>query len=229
MHKNHNFIKEMHFCESQTDFFDYCCQNDRTNDSCIQNMEKKKLLIENMVFIPQWKRVETSLFTEKSTEITTLISFSWWIFLCSTDHSAHPELVSQHNIKWRRKHWVVFFPLLTQTCLLTLNGTLCVSLLVLEWVWRHTETRLGSVLQRDGIAQYLPKRWIHWVSWVKQETLPWTRVLEREQPAWLLTLFCFNWPALLPALLLLGGNTVLKTLSHRSACDTVVLSKCNLL
>lgn len=40
-------------------------------------------------------------------------------------------------------------------------------------------------------AWYLPKRWIHCVSWVEQETLPWARALKWEQPAWLLTLFCF--------------------------------------
>lgn len=69
--------------------------------------------------------------------------FPLWIFLGSTDHSAQ-------NIKWRKKHWVIFFLLQTQTCPLTLNGTLCVSLLVLEWVWRHTDTRLGPVLQKEG-------------------------------------------------------------------------------
>lgn len=60
------------------------------------------------------------------------------------------------------KHWAVFFPPKTQTCLLALNGTLCASLLVFEWVWGHMETRLGLVLQWEGFARYLPKRWIHW-------------------------------------------------------------------
>lgn len=139
-------------------------------------MEKKcvqRLLVENTVFTPQWNRVETGLFAEKSTEITTLIPFSWWIFLGSTDHSAHPGSVPQHQAK-RETLGCILPPSNSKPAHEPLNGTLCVSLLVLEWVWGHAETRLGPVLRTEGIAQYVPKRWIHWVSWAEQETLPWT-------------------------------------------------------
>ncbi len=81
------------------------------------------------------------------------------IFVLNTPFSS-PK-VSLRTSSEGGKHWAVFFPPQTQNRLLALNGTLCASLLVFEWVWGHTETRLGPVLQWEGFARYLPKWWIH--------------------------------------------------------------------
>lgn len=79
------------------------------------------------------------------------------------------------------KHWGCFLPPSTKTCLLALNGTLCASLLVFEWVRGHVETRLAPVLQWEGFARYLSKKVNSLGSWVEQETLPSARVLRRSK------------------------------------------------
>lgn len=133
------------------------------------------------------------------------------------------------------KHWAVFFPTQTQTCLPALNGTLCASLLVFEWVWGHTETRLGPVLQWEGFARYLAKKVNSSRSRVEQETLPRARVLwrcgymhagsqENSLPgSWLC--FPFYWPALLP---LLGNLTPSLSLQYSGAKYSKYLEDLNI-
>lgn len=100
------------------------------------------------------------LFTKNANR--TLISFFPLDISVLTTPFSSPK-VSLRTSSTGEKHWAVLFPpLKLKTCLLALNGTLCASLLVFEWVWGHTETRLGPVLQWEGRTRYLPKRWIHW-------------------------------------------------------------------
>jgi len=81
--------------------------------------------------------------------------------------------------KWNGgKHWAVFFPPQTQTCLLTVNGTLCASFLVFKWVSECKQRQDGVLSSNNRALQgILPKRWIHLGYWMLQETLPQTKVV----------------------------------------------------
>lgn len=135
------------------------------------------------------------LFSEKPTEITTLISFSWEIFLSSTHHSAH--LVYEHQVK-EENTGLYSLPLkLKPACLpsMALCVQVCWCLNEFEGTWRQDWALSSNKRAMQGISQKGEFIGV----WVEQETLP-SAVLRRsgcmhagseQRPAWLPTVFSF--------------------------------------